>query len=42
MKLRLKSNHPMFGKTHSSFALSKLTAKAAGELNPMFGKNTFY
>jgi group I intron endonuclease len=38
MKLRLKnkSNHPMFGKTHTSFALSKKSKP--GNLNPMFGK----
>jgi hypothetical protein len=38
MKLRLKnkSNHPMFGKTHTSFALSKISKP--GNLNPMFGK----
>ena len=39
MKFRLKdkSNHPMLGKTHSSFALSKISKP--GNLNPMFGKN---
>ena len=39
MKLRYidKSNHPMFGKTHTSFALSKISKP--GNLNPMFGKN---
>jgi len=38
MKFRLKdkSNHPMFGKTHTSFALSKISKP--GNLNPMFGK----
>ena len=38
MKLRLKdkSNHPMFGKTHTSFALSKISKP--GTSNPMFGK----
>jgi hypothetical protein len=38
MKLRLKnkSNHPMFGKTQTSFALSKRSKP--GNLNPMFGK----
>jgi len=38
MKLRFKnkSNHPMFGKTHTSFAVSKLSKP--GNLNPMFGK----
>ena len=38
MQLRYKSNHPMFGKTHTSFALSKISKP--GNLNPMFGKNT--
>jgi group I intron endonuclease len=39
MKLRYKdkSNHPMFGKNHDSFALSKISKP--GKLNPMFGKN---
>jgi group I intron endonuclease len=38
MKLRLKnkSNHPMFGKSHSRFALSKISKP--GKLNPMYGK----
>lgn len=38
MKLLLKdkSYHPMFGKTHTSFALSKISKP--GNLNPMFGK----
>ena len=38
MKFRLKdkSNHPMFGKTHTRFALSKISKP--GNLNPMFGK----
>ena len=38
MKLRLKnkSNHPMFGKTHSNFALFKISKP--GNLNPMYGK----
>jgi hypothetical protein len=38
MKLRYKdkSNHPMLGKTHTSFALSKKSKP--GNLNPMFGK----
>ena len=38
MKLRYKdkSNHPMLGKTHTSFALSKISKP--GNLNPMFGK----
>ena len=39
MKLRLRyrdnSNHPMFGKTHTSFALSKISKP--GNLNSMFG-----
>jgi group I intron endonuclease len=40
MKLRYRdnSNHPMFGKTHTSFALSKISKP--GNLNPMFGKNS--
>ena len=39
MKARFKdkSNHPMFGKTHTNFALSKISRP--GNLNPMFGKN---
>jgi group I intron endonuclease len=38
MKLRFKdkTNHPMFGKKHDSFALSKISKP--GKLNPMFGK----
>jgi len=38
MKLRYidKSNHPMLGKTPTSFALSKLSKP--GNLNTMFGK----
>jgi NUMOD3 motif len=42
MKLRYKdkSNHPMFGQTHTSFALSKISKP--GNLNPMFGKKTLY
>ena len=38
MKLRYKNktNHPMFGKKHDSFALSKISKP--GKLNPMFGK----
>lgn len=38
MKLRYKdkTNHPMFGKKHDSFALSKI--RKPGKLNPMFGK----
>jgi group I intron endonuclease len=38
MKLRFKSksNHPMFGKKHSNFALNKISKP--GNLNPMFGK----
>jgi group I intron endonuclease len=38
MKLRLqnKFNHPMFGKSHTNFALSKISKP--GKLNPMFGK----
>lgn len=38
MKLRLKdkSNHPMFGKSHTRFALSKISKP--GKLNPMYGK----
>jgi group I intron endonuclease len=38
MKLRFKnkSNHPMFGKTHTSFALSKISKP--GNLNLMFNK----
>lgn len=38
MKLRYidKSNHPMFGKIHTSFALSEISKP--GNLNPMFGK----
>lgn len=41
MKLRYKdkTNHPMFGKNHDSFALSKISKP--GKLNPMFGKNHF-
>lgn len=40
MKLRYidKSNHPMLGKTPTSFALSKISKP--GNLNPMFGKKT--
>ena len=30
-----KSNHPMLGKTHTSFVLSKISKP--GNLNPMFG-----
>ena len=39
MKLRFKdkTKHPMFGKTHDVFALSKISKP--GKLNPMFGKN---
>jgi group I intron endonuclease len=39
MKLRYKdkTNHPMFGKNHDSFALSKISKP--GKLNPMFGKS---
>jgi group I intron endonuclease len=38
MKLRFidKSNHPMFGKIHTSFALSELSKP--GNLNPMLKK----
>jgi group I intron endonuclease len=38
MKLRFidKTNHPMIGKTHSAFALSKISKP--GSLNPMFNK----
>ena len=38
MKLRLKdkSNHPMFGKTHSADALQAISRP--GKLNPMLGK----
>ena len=36
-RLKDKSNHQMLGKTHSSFALSKISKP--GNLNPMFGKN---
>lgn len=38
MKLRLKdkSNHPMFGKTHSADALQAISRP--GKLNPMFSK----
>jgi hypothetical protein len=38
MKLRFKdkNNHPMFGKTHNAFALSKI--RKPGALNPMFNK----
>jgi group I intron endonuclease len=32
----IKSNHPMFGKNHDKFALSKISKP--GILNPMFGK----
>jgi hypothetical protein len=43
MKLRYidksNPNHPMFGKTHTSFALSKISKP--GNLNPMFGKKHF-
>lgn len=36
MKLRFKdkNNHPMYGKKHDSFALSKKSKP--GKLNPMF------
>ena len=39
MKLRYKdkTNHPMFGKKHDSFALAKISKP--GKLNPMFGKS---
>ena len=42
MKLRLqnKFNHPMFGKSHTNFALSKISKP--GKLNPMFGKTPLY
>jgi len=42
MKLRFKnkSNHPMYGKKHTDFALNKISKP--GNLNPMFGKKTFY
>lgn len=33
-----KSNHPMFGKTHTKEALALISK--SGELNPMFGKKT--
>jgi len=38
MKLRYKdkTKHPMYGKKHDSFALSKISKP--GKLNPMFGK----
>ena len=38
MKLRLKnkSNHPMFGKTHTKFALKQISKP--GNSNPMFGR----
>jgi group I intron endonuclease len=38
MKLRYtdKKNHPMYGKTHGTFALSKISKP--GSLNPMFNK----
>jgi group I intron endonuclease len=38
MKLRLKdkTKHPMFGKNHDSFALTKISKP--GTLNPMYGK----
>lgn len=38
MKLRYidKTKHPMYGKIHDSFALSKISKP--GKLNPMFGK----
>jgi group I intron endonuclease len=32
-----KSNHPMFGKTHNSFSLRKISKP--GALNPMYNKN---
>ena len=35
-RFKIKSNHPMFGKTHDSFALSKISKP--GVLNPMYGK----
>ena len=38
MKLRYKdkTKHPMYGKNHDIFALSKISKP--GKLNPMFGK----
>jgi len=38
LKLRFKnkSNHPMFGKTHTNFALKQLSKP--GNSNPMFGR----
>jgi len=38
LKCKGKSNYPMYllGKTHTSFALSKISKP--GNLNPMFGK----
>lgn len=38
MKLRFKdkTKHPMYGKKHDSFAISKISKP--GNLNPMFGK----
>lgn len=40
MKLRYtdKTKHPMYGKTHDSFAISKISKRTTGILNPMFGK----
>jgi group I intron endonuclease len=35
-----KSNHPMYGKTHS--ALTRVLISKPGELNPMFGKNIVF
>lgn len=39
MKLRYKdkTNHPLFGKKHDNFSLSKISK--AGKLNPMFGRS---
>ena len=39
MKLRNKdkTKHPMYGKNHDTFALSKISKP--GKLNPMFGKS---
>jgi hypothetical protein len=38
MELRFldKTNHPMYGKTHDAFALSKISKP--GALNPMYNK----